>query len=386
VYDVGTGEEKRVVTHSRWVRAVAVSPDSRRILAACSDRAARLFDAANGALEHRWEHGSWVRRCPISPDGTLGVTVGGDQQARLLRLGGAREELARFDHQHRLRACAIDPLGAYFATGRANGSLRVYSFDRTLQRSFELGSEIWTLAFTVSGSHLLAGCHDGGVHLAHIESGRVDTLARLSGWVRASACSPTVLLVGSRQGLSCWDAVTLETRPLSPALTPELECRSVTFSPDGTRLLTAWADSIVRCHEWPSATEIAAIPHPGWSWTCEFFATGTRIVTGCDDGRLRVFDVKPDRDPELLLTVACAFVLPHAQSATGYFTLPAGASQRGFDVVCDGASYPLSLLAPILDRPDLVAASMRGENPPSVNAALAAAFDPVRLPHGWPEP
>ena len=383
---VATGRLERVVPHGRWVRSAAVSPDSRTLVAACNDRAARVFGAETGRLRYEKEHGGWVRSCAISPDGSLALTIGADGQARLFQLADGTPKLPPLDHGQRARACCFAPDGLRFATGRADGTVRIYATSGQLLQSFELKSEVWTLAFTSDGGRVLAGCHDGRVCLAEVESARTHVLDKLDGWVRACACSPGVLAAGrGRWGLRLWDARTLEKLPTLPH---RLECWNVSFSPDGSRLLTAWADSVVRCHEVGSLAEIAAIRHPGWAWTCSFFPDGERILTGCDDGRLRVYAL-PERtggEPELRLTIAAAFPLPHAQSPSGYFVLPAGRDQEGCDVVCSGASYPLSLLAPVLNRPDLVRASQRGEEVPGVDLALASEFPEVSLPAAWPKP
>jgi WD40 repeat protein/uncharacterized protein YjbI with pentapeptide repeats/predicted MPP superfamily phosphohydrolase len=372
---------ERIIPHGRWVRSAVVSSDSGTILAACNDQAARLFQASTGLMLHEWPHGSWVRGCSVSDDARVGLTVGGDGYVRLFDLVEGRLLLS-LDQGQRVRACAFQPGGQLFAFGRADGHVNVYSKDGSLISRSDLLSEVWSLAFTTNGC-ILAGCHDGKIYLIDFNSGSSTVLDQLEGSVRACACSQRVIAAGcAKEGLRLWDASSLKKLPTLPLT---LECWSCSFSPDGSKILTSWADSVVRCHVLDSLKQIATIRHPGWAWTCSFFPDGERILTGCDDGRLRTYAISADasQDPILLLTIAAAFPLPHGQSPSGYFAVPQH-RDPGCDVICQGASYPLALLSPTLNRPDLVQASYRGERVPGVDDALASAFPLVRVPTTWP--
>jgi len=68
---------------------------------------------------------------------------------------------------------------------------------------------------------------------------------------------------------------------------------SIDLSPDRTRLVTAGTDRTPRVWDLATARLLAILPrHPHWVQGCVFSADGGRIVTGCRDGVLQVFDAE----------------------------------------------------------------------------------------------
>ena len=67
------------------VSAVALSPDDRRVLAACKDKALRLFDVQSGNLLAKFDHEGPVTCATFSADGHYAV-AGDEKAVRLWRL------------------------------------------------------------------------------------------------------------------------------------------------------------------------------------------------------------------------------------------------------------------------------------------------------------
>ena len=64
--------------HPDRIRSAEFSPDGARVLTACIDGSARLFDAVSGTLIHEWKHEFPLTRARFSPDGrTVLTTCGG---------------------------------------------------------------------------------------------------------------------------------------------------------------------------------------------------------------------------------------------------------------------------------------------------------------------
>ena len=84
---------------------------------------------------------------------------------------------------------------------------------------------------------------------------------------------------------------------LKATLAPLPPQRSAVFSADGTRILTATADGIIRV--WDSASDKQLVSFPGFGSlnSAAFSAAGTQIVTANDDGTARVLN---DRTGEVI--------------------------------------------------------------------------------------
>jgi hypothetical protein len=165
------------------------------------------------------------------------------------------------------------------------------------------------------------------------------------------------------------------------------EIWTCSFSPDRRRLATSGGDSKIRAFKLDLEEDELVLPHPSWTWACKLFPDGTRLLTGCDDGRLRVFDTattSKEGRANLPLTVVAAFPIQHGISPAGYFSLPARDETLACDVRWRNADYPLTLLYEHLNRPDHVAAELRGEAVPDIYGVLRREFPEVLFPECRP--
>src|SRR5206468_196607 len=61
--------------HQNWTWHGTFSPDGARILTACSDNTAKLWDAATGKLLASFDHEDMITDAAFSPDGTSVVSL-----------------------------------------------------------------------------------------------------------------------------------------------------------------------------------------------------------------------------------------------------------------------------------------------------------------------
>ena len=83
MWNAATGEMIRMLHHDGWVRAVAWSHNSDRILTGSDDNTARVWNAATGEEIHKLHHGDWVRAVAWSPDDDHILTGSPDGTARI---------------------------------------------------------------------------------------------------------------------------------------------------------------------------------------------------------------------------------------------------------------------------------------------------------------
>jgi RNA polymerase sigma factor (sigma-70 family) len=209
VYDVSTGKEVWKDAAMTPVRAVAFSPDGKRV-AAADDGRINLRDAATGKLTlmpGRADHVG-VTAMTFSPDGKTLATGGGDKFVRLWDV----------------------------ATGK-----ELHAPTRQL-------GVVTAVAFSPDGKQLLTACGDCAVQLWDVESGKEmrQWVAATKG-VHSAKFSPDgkLIVTGANVGaVALWDVAT--GKELASYAGHTQVVNDVAFSPDGKTLATASTDGTVK--------------------------------------------------------------------------------------------------------------------------------------------
>jgi WD40 repeat protein len=162
--------------HTMGVRAMAISPDGRRLVTMGSwDQTARLWDLETGRPLQRYTgHTGWVSAVAITPDGKRLVTGSGDRTARLWDLGTGRC-LQRYEgHTGSVTAVAISPDGKRLVTGSWDQTARLWDLEtgRPLQRYEGHTNWVTAVAITPDGKRLVTGSDDHSVRFWDLETGQ----------------------------------------------------------------------------------------------------------------------------------------------------------------------------------------------------------------------
>jgi WD40 repeat protein len=272
--------------------APVFSVDSRRLLAACEDDVARMWDADTGrTLTDYRGHKGVVRSAALSPDGTLVVTGGEDATVRVWDAGNGRQRQLLSGHTARVGMVQFSPDGRRIVTAgvgvgekddyrafiwsvegkrlaQLEGPVRqldagAFSSDgRTIVGEGESGSAtIWDVQsarrlmafdvkrpfavnarFSPDGSRIVTTGSDGVVQLWSTQPPRQEpvTLRGDSGEADEARWSPDgkrLLVYGRGQDLQLWDAISHELLvSFAGEHNPE---GTVAFMPDGLRLVAA---------------------------------------------------------------------------------------------------------------------------------------------------
>lgn len=265
IFSAGRGKELKELKVLRGspgpLFEVAVSPDGKTVAGACGDGAVRLWDSDSGEIKKTLKaHKGPAVAADFSSDGGRLVTSGMDHEAHLWDLKTGKK-LVTFRHKNKhVWAAALSPDDTLLATASWQGDTPRASLwrvaDGELQANLEghLGP-VWTVAWSPDGKELATGGVDKTIRLWSVKDGRQR----------------------------------------SRLLHHRADVTQVRYSGDGHHLVSVGVDRQLVL--WRRATETVLASHRGHRhhvWSCALSRGARQVVTGGWDGRLRIYDVRPD--------------------------------------------------------------------------------------------
>lgn len=148
------------------VRSLMFHPGSQRVVIGCSDRRARIFDAAYGNLiSDAFQHDDQVYAAIYSPDGARIATVSKDRSARIWNADTGALIGRPFLHESPVHTAAFNADSSLLATGTLDGVARIWNVESGLP-IFVLrihDQRINQIAFIENDRRLLTASLDGAI-------------------------------------------------------------------------------------------------------------------------------------------------------------------------------------------------------------------------------
>jgi WD40 repeat protein len=281
--------------HASYVHGLAFSADGTLLATASSDKTARIWDTATGALTRTLAgRGGHVLGVAFSPDGTQLATASDDGRARIWDTVTGSLARTLTGHTNAVHAVAFSPDGTQLATASRDKTLLTWDTatgtrTRTLARH---GGPVNAVAFGAGGTLLATASDDKTALIWDTATGSlIHTLTGHAGAVSAVAFSPDGALLASAgrdEAVLIWDTA---TGRLARALTVRGgQVHGVAFSPDGALLATASYDTAVLI--WGTATGTLAralTGHGDQVNALAFSPDGAVLATASDDKTARLW-------------------------------------------------------------------------------------------------
>jgi WD40 repeat protein/transcriptional regulator with XRE-family HTH domain len=326
--------------HSGEITDLAFSPDGKTLASSSQDGTARIWDSTTGEeLIVLAGHNLGVNRIAFYPDGQRLATTSDDGTTRVwdISLSGSREWLTIGNPSNPARYVAFSPDGRYLATNdfspvgiydaMTGAELTKLEIGRTYQAIPEFSpqpdrvastydsknpglhdtktgkvirmfigdsQDIYALAFSPDGSHMISGDTSGVIRIWEVGSGKeLGSLELHTNQILDLEVSPQGdrLASSSNDGrVIIWDLASGQ-----PALTlinnPPL-VSSLSFSPDGKWLVTSGTDGNARVWDISTGQLLLTLKgHTGEITGVDFSPDGERIATVSIDSTTRLWDV-----------------------------------------------------------------------------------------------
>jgi WD40 repeat protein len=307
LWDVATRQARELDTKAQ-VWAVCFSPDGKEALTGGTDRAAQRWDVATGQPAGRpFPHRETVSAVAFSPDGVTALTGSWDKTARFWDVATGRPLGLPLAHGGKVLAAAYGPDGRSALTGNADRNARFWEKSRTNRPAFVLAHDgkrgfVRALAFSPDGTKVLTGSTDGTAYVWDTATGRrVGQVLQHCNWVHAVAFSPDgrTALTGSWDHTArLWDATTGEPWGTDPVtglagicLRHDGPVWAVAFSPDGRTILTGCEDGHVRLWRVADGRLLWSFPQRCKVFAVAYSPNGRTALIGGEDDTARLVDV-----------------------------------------------------------------------------------------------
>jgi WD40 repeat protein len=231
----------------------------------------------------------------FSPDGTLFATGNADGEVRIWQTKDGRKRLSCEGHQSWVWSVAFSPDGKTLASGSNDHTVKLWdaSTGQCLRTFSGHTNWVWSVAFSPDGKTLASGSNDHTVKLWDTSTGQcLKTLHEHTGAVWSVAFSPDgqTLLSSGDDTIRLWDAKTGQLLKTLDGHTDYV--RSIAFSPDGKTAISGSHDTTIRLWDLASGNCLNVFRgHPNYVLSVAFNPNGRTIASSSHDTTIRLWDL-----------------------------------------------------------------------------------------------
>jgi WD40 repeat protein len=300
IWAVADGKEVATLTHPAEVAALWFSPDKTKIATAAADGFSRIWDAATGRELQSFPHNGAVRAVVYHPSAPAIVAGGADKTATVETFSLVRSVAVG----SAVNALTVTPNGSHVLTASADGKVKLWNAaSGANERAFEGGDKpVRAVVVSKNNLYIATGGTDSTVRLYNFADGKLLAAIKAPGSIHGLSFSANNQMLAAAcedKSVQTWSIGPAQNgQPLTADLikplqtyTQDAAVADVVFAPDGNTLYSAGADKTIKQWKVASNAAVKSFQHPNFVDAVAFDNTGTRLATGCHDGKVRIWDV-----------------------------------------------------------------------------------------------
>jgi WD40 repeat protein/DNA-binding Xre family transcriptional regulator len=269
---------KTLSGHESTVRSIAWNSDSTQIASGSRDKTIKIWDVETTDVIKILEHESWVRAV-LWHDNII-VSAGDDNKIKIWDTITDNFEVLG-EHDDIIRTIAFSPDCRKVLSGSDDTTLKVWDITtkKHLRTYIDHKDSIKTVAWSPDGQHLYSSSSDKTVKVWEASTGYcISTLPDTWGSIgtHASIINPSSELIDSCNFTVFGDEATL---------------KSITWSPDGTKIATASRDTTLKIWNVDTGECLAVLfGHKSTVRAVAWSPDGKKILSGSRDKTLKIWD------------------------------------------------------------------------------------------------
>ncbi len=286
--------------HSRGIQSAAFSADGRQIITASLDYTARVWDAATGAplLELRG-HAREVNTAQLSRDASKALTTSVDGTARVWQIDAGRDVLTLAGHTGKAYTAVFSPDGQQVASGGRDNTLRFWTPGGQAEGVATEPAAVTSVSYSPDGQRLAVALENGQITISDVgprtaPEVRIRAHGERLSTVSFSPDGSQVVSASDDRTAKIWSARSGEQQG---ELNHPDRVISAVFSPDGQRIATGGADGLARIWNLGAGQPLIELRgHTGAVNRVSFTPDAKQVVSAGEDATVRVWDAQSGRE------------------------------------------------------------------------------------------
>lgn len=298
--------EHKLTGHEDWVQSVVVSTDGTWIASGSGDKTVKIWDMVTGECRMTLSgHTDQIASVAITPDGKQVLSASFDGTVRVWDVGSEQELASLVGHSDKVWSVVALQDNARALSSGLDGSLMLWDLSsdvhlKIITHGVDDVDNIFGCAVNRAGNQALSGHRDGQIRLWSLESDKC--LMTLKGHsdvvlsVQFTSDGRCAVSGSEDHTIKIWN---LDTGACTATLEGHEESvHTVALSPDGTLIASSgFTDQTVRLWEMKSGTCLQVLTNDeiGAPISVTFSPDGARLVVGSTEGEIYVYKLTQAR-------------------------------------------------------------------------------------------